>query len=132
MLKSMCFDLMFDRPITDRHYISPGSYGIMIGNKDVYFDFLEYTGSIQSDKVIHAEVRELDIQAFPDSKKITRKNFRNNPFVSFYIYTGEDCQPEIVPYKLLGLTAEFEENGEIFFETMAKDKLDEMSKVLES
>lgn len=106
----MCFDVQFDRPIiADKHYISPGGYAIKKNGKIINFDFTEYAGNISTKDptILHCEVNDLDKESFPEAEKLTVKDFLLNPWNEFFIYTGEDEEPEINPVKIKGLTLIF-------------------------
>ena len=88
-LTGMSFTIKADRPIQKRHYISPGGY--KLNNKQ--FDFCASEGVIDSQdkKKMHFfvhnfdETYSLEIQPIDIWQK----------FGEFFIYTGENDDPEI-------------------------------------
>jgi hypothetical protein len=103
----MFFSILFDRDIDkDRHYISPGGYEMVFGGKSVQFDFCEYSGYVDENnrRLLHCEVRDPDYDAFPGLKHLTSDDLKNLTEVKeFYVYTGENGDPEIKPVKVTSL-----------------------------
>lgn len=124
LLIGMNMDLEFDRPITSKHYISPGGYEVSSKEKCYGFDFFEYVGikSKNNSKVIHYEAEKLDTQSFPESIYLDDKFWKSGDyeFSEFYIYTGEDDEPELYLKEVKSLTMVFD-NGKCF--DMPKEKL---------
>jgi hypothetical protein len=99
----MTADILFDREITDAHYISPGGYEIVDNNDNtVQFDFETYYGFIDNlnRNVLHIKVCNLDLDSFPNAINLESSVKNINKFVEFFIYTGEDCDPEINPVQI--------------------------------
>lgn len=106
MIRKMEFTVRFDRKIEkDKHYISPGGYSVN-GKR---FDFCAYEGCIDDEDptLLHATVHDFDEEFFKESnehaKNLTVSDFTKG-FDEFYIYTGEDDEPEIIPKEVLALT----------------------------
>ena len=107
---SMSFRLEMDRPIIrGSHYISPGGYAIRFygkGNtpRDVEFDFLDYEGTIINDRYLDCVVSGLDIYTFPNSKElINLLGAGKYEWTEFFVYTGEDSQPDINPVRVMNI-----------------------------
>lgn len=107
-LNRMWFELQMDREIDPtKHYISPGGYSCNGKN----FDFNNYEGNIDKS---HPDRIFCNLSHFDDSLGddedekivITEKDLKAG-FDEFYIYTGENGEPEIYPEKLIGLEFEF-------------------------
>lgn len=105
MISRMCFRLKMDRPVVlekeNPHYISPGGYNI----GGVSFDFctVEWNRLEDDNSVIVVDVKHLDTDIYPESKKLTLDYFKNHKFEEFYIFTGEYDDPEINPVEILDL-----------------------------
>ena len=112
MIAKMTFDLKMDRKVDNTsHYISPGEYEIMNEYGEIItFDFQDCVWNIdkRNNRIIHVEVENLDIEAFPDSKYITAKMIKNSLFTEFFVFTGDD-EPEIHPVKVSNLLIEFDD-----------------------
>ena len=119
MLKRMYAGIRFDREIdAEKHYIIPGGYEMTFAGKAVQFDFEDYSGTIDKvDKtVLHTEQENLDISAFPEAASITPEDIKNLEKINeFFVYTGEDGDPEINPVELEFLSFEFVENGTVTY-----------------
>lgn len=104
--------IRFDRPIEkDKHYISPGGYDIRFQAEngeeiDIQFDFEDYEGSI-SDKdphVLECVQKNPDYSVFSEIYYITEYMLRHIVSVSeWFIYTGEDDEPEIIPVEIFNV-----------------------------
>lgn len=104
MISRMYADILFDREITDEHYISPGGYEIRdIKGNTLQFDFEDYCGWVDKDdrRILHIEHRNLDLDCFPDAKYLDDFLSNLDEFVEFYIYTGDYDEPEINPVKVI-------------------------------
>lgn len=116
MLKKLYAKVRFDRNIDkDRHFISPGGYDMDMGGKVAQFDFCDYYGAISKEDAAVLEIQHelLDAWIFPESASITKEDVRALREVNeFFVYTGEEEDPEIHPVKLLSLSFEFED-GEV-------------------
>lgn len=107
----MFAQIKLDREIDkDKHYISPGGYEMTFTTRfgqsiDVNFDFLTYEGVIDKDDptVLHCEMDGLDVESFPDSTFLEKLEATVTEIKEFYVYTGEDNEPEINPVELLEL-----------------------------
>lgn len=97
MIYKMTADILFDREITN-HYISPGGYEISDkeGN-NVQFDFETYYGFIDDvdRRVLHIDVQTLDLSSFPGAASLESAIRCIDCFTEFFIYTGEETDPEI-------------------------------------
>ena len=97
----------FDREIDpSKHYISPGGYEMTFSNgKTVQFDFMDYECAICVDNPTNIlfETSTLDTGCFPDAKFLETFTGSVTDILEFYVYTGEDNEPEIYPVELLSL-----------------------------
>lgn len=95
----MYISLLMDRPIDkEKHYISPGGYEFNFNGKNIPFDFCTSAGSVcKNPRMIEFELSDLDLDSFPEAKKLlTKSNLKNvRKIEEFYVYTGEDKEPEI-------------------------------------
>lgn len=98
ILTEMEFDLVMDREIEKKHYISPGGYEL---NGKPY-DFFTYSGKIDTDdrKRLHVNVYDPDLDSF---EVPVFKSDLEGEFSEFFIYTGEYDDPEIMPVKVENL-----------------------------
>lgn len=107
MICRMTADIFFDREIFN-HYISPGGYEVL--GKNVHevidksgdfmymqFDFITYYGFIdKSDRrILHVDAQGLDIDSFPTAELLESYIRNIDRFTEFFVYTGEDDDPEI-------------------------------------
>lgn len=109
-LDGLIYDLIFDREITDDHYISPGGYEIKIAGQKIPLDFTCYSGTIDKKEPckLHVEHKGLDIAAFPDAGKIkATDDLTTMMFTEFFVFTGEDDEPEINPVRVENLVLDF-------------------------
>lgn len=123
MLEMMSFDLKMDREIEDDHYISPGSFTIKTSDgEEISFDFHLSEGKInkENSKYIHFCMSELDVTSFPRSKNINTNILHDSQFIEFFIYTGEDDEPEIYPEKIINLTFEFSDGSVSYFDELSQ------------
>lgn len=99
--------IKFDRDIKpEKHYISPGGYEMTFSNgKTVQFDFMDYVGSICADDStrLTCEMCTLDTGCFPDAKFLETFTGSITEIKEFFVYTGEDNEPEINPVELVDL-----------------------------
>lgn len=103
----MVMDIKFDRKIdSNKHYISPGGHSFKCKGKTYSFDFMDYVGNVDKDDptILHAEVDHLDKDYSTDLSKFNSKKIE--AIEEFYIYTGEEEDPEINPVEVLSLTLE--------------------------
>ncbi len=133
-VKGMIFVLQMDREIDkDKHrIISPGGYTFKSGKsgKSLQFDFFDYAGYIDSnDKTkILFETEVLDGQSFPG---IIDKSFCENinEITDFYIYTGDDEDPELNLSKIIDISLLFTDGTKIDIKPEVIDKFnDELKK----
>ena len=105
--------IRFDRPINpDEHYISPGGYEMTFNGKTVKFDFTDYTGYVDSDDpcLLHTEQKNpdyagLDYDEFEGLAALTSDDLHHLESIGeFFVYTGEEGDPEIVPVALESIT----------------------------
>ena len=96
----MCYDLKFSREINpNKDYISPGGYEIISNGRTYSFDFEKYYAKVdEKDRtVLHVWHKKMDIESFPEAKKLTPKILSKTEEISeFFIYLGEndtDLQP---------------------------------------
>lgn len=132
-LNTLNFRVKFDRPITVKHYISPGGYEIKTADGEIYnFDFFSYAGMIEDkdNSILNVTVSQLDKASFPEAVNITPYIMRNCIFTDFFIYTGEDDEPEINPVKLLSMNVEFICDGKLPINIrFSKDRIEQISKL---
>lgn len=107
----MYADILFDRDIEpDKHHISPGGYEIIArGLRSLSFDFMWYYGYIDetNKRVLHIEERYVDKSSFPEAAKDLIKVVETiDHFSEFYIYTGEENEPEIYPVEISNVSFE--------------------------
>lgn len=96
--------ILFDREIKKEHYISPGGYEVITKDeKTIQFDFCHFEGNISKDnrRVLECLFTNLDTSSFPESVNINPKEIMR--ISEFFVFTGEDYEPEIHPVKLLSL-----------------------------
>jgi hypothetical protein len=106
----MEFTLEMDRPIVKgSHYISPGGYELRFVKKgglgvDIQFDFLDYEGTIEG-KLLHCRVSELDTYSFRNADDVFKwlDSGITPVWNEFYVYTGEDDEPDIYPVKAFNI-----------------------------
>lgn len=126
MISGMSATVKFDRKVKPGyHYLSPGGYTMTFGEKEVSFDFQESGWSVDSDDrtVVLFGQDWLDISYTPESALLTKEDVRNLTKInSFYIYTGEEGEPEIHPVKLLELVFEFDDGDDIICTDMGAVK----------
>lgn len=112
----MYFDALMDRPITEEHYISPGAFVFNFNGKNIQFDFFTSAGGQESanPRWIKYELWDLDTDAFPEAEALLKAtNLRNiKKIEEFFVYTGEDDEPEINLERIMGI--QFELNGKIY------------------
>ena len=104
----------FNRPLTERDYLSPGGYEIESRGKNYSFDFEDSEGWIDdTDKCIaHFEVFHPDKAAFPCIDQITESDLRNiSSIIECFIYVGEDDETDLRATELLYM--DFDIDGKI-------------------
>ena len=107
----MNFVLVMDREIEkNKHYISPGGYEFVFPTGEhVQFDFCTSYGYVNDDDMreVEFDLCDLDIDSFPEAirliKLLEQCNTSDIDIAEFYIYTGEDDEPEINPVKVKNL-----------------------------
>ena len=107
--------IRFDRNIEPaQHYISPGGYEMTFSNgKTVEFDFMDFEGaiSVEDPTVMLFEVGYLDTDCFPDAEFLETFTGSITEISEFFVYTGEDNEPEIYPVELIELRM-YNNNGD--------------------
>lgn len=135
-VEGMVFTLQMDREIDkDKHFISPGGYEFKSNESEepLQFDFYEYSGYTDSnDKTkILFETKILDDQSFPEITDKLTKSFCKNitEIIEFYIYTGEDEDPELNLSKIIDMNLLFTDGTKIDIKPEVIDKFnDELKK----
>lgn len=118
LLESMVFDVVFDKIITSKHYISPGSYAIESDGKTYRFDFCQ-SAREDNGKIGHFIVTDYDKDYYSyceetgKSTHLTYKDFLHGCFKEFFIYTGEYDDPEITPIRVENLILKFSDGSTI-------------------
>lgn len=130
--EAMIFTLQMDREIDKvKHYISPGGYEFKSSenNESLQFDFCNYSGYVDvNDKSkILFECEFLDNESFPSiSDKLTKSFCENiNEIVEFYIYTGEDEDPELNLSKIIDISLLFIDGTKIDIKPEVIDKFND-------
>lgn len=88
----------FNRPLTERDYLSPGGYVFDSKGKNYSFDFEDSEGWIDDkDKCIaHFEVFHPARRVFPDIDRMTESDLQNiSSLIECFIYTGEDDETDL-------------------------------------
>ena len=101
----------FNRPLTERDYLSPGGYVFDSKGKNYSFDFEDSEGWIDNtDKCIaHFEVFHPDKAAFPCIDQITESDLRNiSSIIECFIYVGEDDETDLRATELLYMDFDIE------------------------
>lgn len=97
--------LKMDRPINKKlHYISPGGYEFETADGKTYgMDFTLSEGCIDTinSSIVEFTLKHADYETFPEIAELRNKLKDIVRIVEFYIYTGEDGEPEIRPEKIL-------------------------------
>lgn len=124
-LESMSFTLRMDREIISeeepnerlRHYISTGSYTFETEKgEEINFDFRCYSATIDkhNKKYLHVYVCDYDEDYSTITKDgeeettlISKGMIKSAKFTDFFIYTGEEEEPEINAEKILNLQFHF-------------------------
>ena len=104
----------FNRPLTERDYLSPGGYEIESNGKNYSFDFEDSEGRIdEKDKrIAHFELYHPDRNAFPCIDQITESDLRNiSSIIECFIYVGEDDETDLRATELLYM--DFDIDGHI-------------------
>lgn len=134
-VEAMIFVLQMDREIDkDKHYVSPGGYEFKSSKSEepLQFDFFDYAGYIDSnDKTkILFETEVLDEQPFPGIIDKLNKSFCEdiNEITEFYIYTGEDEDPELNLSKIIDISLLFTDGTKIDIKPEVIDKFNDKLK----
>lgn len=135
-VEAMIFVLQMDREIDkDKHrIISPGGYTFKSSKseKSLQFDFFDYAGYIDSnDKTkILFETELLDEQSFPGIIDKLNKSFCEdiNEITDFYIYTGDDEDPELNLSKIIDISLLFTDGTKIDIKPEVIDKFNDKLK----
>ncbi|MFR5150048.1 MAG: hypothetical protein ACLTER_11310 [Ruminococcus sp.] len=97
--------LKMDRLIQkDLHYISPGGYDFETEDGKIYgMDFTLSEGCIDTkdSSIIEFTLKHADYESFPEMAELRNRLEDIVQITEFYIYTGEDGEPEIRPEKIL-------------------------------
>lgn len=106
MIIRMYSDILFDREIINRHYISPGVH--VIQDKDgnrLKFDFENFHRWVDEDDkcLLHVEQWNLDTNIFPNSINLLEFLENFDTFVEFFVFTGEWDDPKIIPLKVMNV-----------------------------
>ena len=100
--------IRMNRPIdTEKDFISPGSFTMVMNGKEVNFDFTEHCGgpSLKDATIYEFEMRNPDYESFPDLETLTIDDLRNvTDIKEVFIYTGEPKETDLAPAKVLGLS----------------------------
>ena len=130
--EAMIFTLQMDREIDKaKHYISPGGYEFKSSenNESLQFDFCNYSGYVDvNDKSkILFECEFLDDESFSSiHDKLTKLFCENiNEIVEFYIYTGEDGDPELNLSKIIDISLLFTDGTKIDIKPEVIDKFND-------
>lgn len=128
-VEAMIFTLQMDREIDkDKHYISPGGYEFKSSKNDesLQFDFCTYAGYVDvNDKTkILFECEFLDDESFPSIYEKLTKSFCEDitEIVEFYIYTGEDEDPELNLSKIIDISLLFTDGTKVDIKPEVIDK----------
>lgn len=101
----MIADIRMNRKVdVEKDYISPGSYTMIMGGKEVKFDFCENSIGIdkKNGKIIHIECKNPDYSEFEDLENLTEEMLRDiSEIEEFFVYTGESNETDLKAVKLL-------------------------------
>lgn len=100
----MSIGFRFNRPLTERDYLSPGGYEIKTKYRSFAFDFEDYEGRIDEKNrdTAHFSARHPDRSAFPCIDVMTERDIRNiKSLVECYVYTGEENETDLRTRELL-------------------------------
>ena len=128
-VEAMIFVLQMDREIDkDKNYVSPGGYEFKSSKSEepLQFDFFDYAGYIDSNdrtKILF-ETELLDKQSFPGIIDKLNKSFCEdiNEITDFYIYTGDDEDPELNLSKIIDVSLLFTDGTKIDIKPEVIDK----------
>lgn len=90
----------FDRPvIEDYHYIMLGGYEVVAAGKSYQFDFLDTYGCIDHmhPKCVVFQEGTADLESFPEMVELKKHLHEITAVNEFFVYTGENTDPEINP-----------------------------------
>lgn len=119
MLNKIRFNLRFNRKIAvDRDYkktvcttdyISPGGYEITNKKNNFGFDFEDsyWNRDDQKPDTIHYHAKNLAVDEYPESSKITPETIINGKFTEFFIYTDDDAN--LIPLEINNVVFEFDD-----------------------
>ena len=112
-LYGMRFNLTMDRPIltsaeagSNAHFISPGGYEIKCQDGTIKtFDFSSTGWNIDKNNrtLMEIDVDDFDNSYVDEPKDVTPADIAGCTWQEFYIFTGEDGDPEIYPVKVSNL-----------------------------
>lgn len=88
----MYADILFNRPIDQKDYISPGGYTMTMDGKKVEFDFDDFEGSIDKYNpcILHSMQKNPSYSEFDDLKNLTKRMMVKTENINeFFVYTGE-------------------------------------------
>ena len=103
----MTMDIRFNRKLTKNDYVVPGGYEMVLGDRNIQFDFQDYYGSINDDNptVLHCEMEHPDFSSFEDFRSVSADDLRNiSEIVECYVYIGDECDPELKEVEILAIT----------------------------
>lgn len=115
ILQKMEFSIRFDRPVNEKHYIIPGGYTIKADRPHqnnngrqsdlITFDFCDEDRYIDETDpcVMHFQVRNLDPEYGNSNEELNKTTLKTANFSEFFVYTGEDDDPEIKPVQICTL-----------------------------
>ena len=106
---TMYATLQMDREIDpNRHYIGIGGFEFLFRNGvNIRFDFNSSIANVQRDStVIKFECDDLDCDSFPEAVllEMLLSDSEVDRIEEFYVYTGEEKEPEINPEKILSFS----------------------------
>lgn len=111
MLEQMSYDLIFDRKIDKHvHSIAPDTYEIKVKGKTTQFDFMDYVGTIDEriPTILHVTQKNLDVESFPEAKKINVTDLMVAVFTEFHIDVYAENESDIiVPQAVKNLVFDF-------------------------
>ena len=91
---TMNIGIKFNRSIDkEKDFISVGGFEMVMGDKNIQFDFETSYGTIygDGDKYCEFELVYPDVECFPDMRNITEEDLKSvSKIIECYVYTGED------------------------------------------
>lgn len=96
----------------DHHYISPGDFEVTANEKQYQFGFCLSNGYVHEEDptIVSFTLEEPDYAAFPDMAELKNNLNKITKFDDFYIFTGEEEDPEINPVELLSFCIRSDNN----------------------